>query len=82
MRRAHISTLRMKIQPLLSAPLYCAMALSFGMPTAQGQTLERCILLANCAGALASTMPGPASCPTREDIEAAAEALAADTAAE
>jgi len=39
-RRAHISTLRMKIQPLLSAPLYCAMALSFGMPTAQGQTLE------------------------------------------
>ena len=49
---------------------------------AQGQTLERCILLANCAGALASTMPGPASCPTREDIEAAADALAADTAAE
>ena len=39
-RRAHISTQRMKIQPLLSAPLYCAMALSFGMPTAQGQTLE------------------------------------------
>ena len=49
---------------------------------AQGQTLERCILLANCAGALASTMSGPASCPTREDIEAAADALAADTAAE
>ena len=49
---------------------------------AQGQTLERCILLANCAGALASTMPGPASCPTREDIEAAADALAADAAAE
>ena len=49
---------------------------------AQGQTLERCILLANCAGALASTMPGPASCPTREDIEAAADALAEDTAAE
>ena len=42
---------------------------------AQGQTLERCILLANCAGALASTMPGPASCPTREEIEAAADAL-------
>ena len=42
---------------------------------AQGQTLERCILLANCAGALASTMPGPASCPTREEIEAAANAL-------
>ena len=42
---------------------------------AQGQTLERCILLANCAGALASTMPGPASCPTRSQIEAAADAL-------
>ena len=42
---------------------------------AQGQTLERCIFLANCAGALASTMPGPASCPTCEEIEAAADAL-------
>ena len=42
---------------------------------AQGQTLERCILLANCAGALASTMPGPASCPSRDEIEAAADAL-------
>ena len=42
---------------------------------AQGQTLERCILLANCAGALASTMPGPASCPTREEIESSADAL-------
>ena len=42
---------------------------------AQGQTLERCILLANCTGALASTMPGPASCPTRSQIEAAADAL-------
>lgn len=42
---------------------------------AQGQTLERCILLANCAGALASTMPGPASCPSREEVEAAADAL-------
>ena len=44
--------------------------------------LERGLVLANCAGALASTMPGPASCPTREDIEAAADALAEDTAAE
>ena len=42
---------------------------------AQGQTIERCILLANCAGALASTMPGAASCPTREEIESAADAL-------
>ena len=49
---------------------------------AQGIPLERALLLANCAGALASTMPGPASCPTREDIEAAADALAADAAAE
>ena len=42
---------------------------------ALGYTLERCILLANCAGALASTMPGAASCPTREEIEAAADTL-------
>ena len=53
-----------------------AASLALGIP------LERGLVLANCAGALASTMPGPASCPTREDIEAAAEALAADTAAE
>ena len=42
---------------------------------ALGCTLERSIVLANCAGALASTMPGAASCPTREEIEAAADAL-------
>ena len=42
---------------------------------ALGYPIERCILLANCAGALASAMPGPASCPTREEIEAAASAL-------
>ena len=42
---------------------------------ALGYTLERSIVLANCAGALASTMPGPASCPSREEIEAAADAL-------
>ena len=53
-----------------------AASLALGIP------LERGLVLANCAGALASTMPGPASCPTREDIEAAADALAADTAAE
>ncbi|WP_455150574.1 PfkB family carbohydrate kinase [Schaalia odontolytica] len=53
-----------------------AAALALGIP------LERGLVLANCAGALASTLPGPASCPTREDIEAAADALAADTAAE
>ena len=42
---------------------------------AQRNTIERSIVLANCAGALASTMPGPASCPTREQIEAAARTL-------
>ena len=42
---------------------------------ALGCSLERSIVLANCAGALASTMPGAASCPTREEIEAAANAL-------
>ena len=42
---------------------------------AEGNAIERSIVLANCAGALASTMPGPASCPTRGQIEAAARAL-------
>ena len=42
---------------------------------AQDVALKRALLLANCAGALASTVPGPASCPTREQIEAAADAL-------
>ena len=41
----------------------------------QRNAIEQSIVLANCAGALASTMPGPASCPTREQIEAAARAL-------
>ena len=43
---------------------------------AQGIPLERALVLANCAGALASTVVGPASCPTRDQIEAAADALA------
>ena len=42
---------------------------------AQGIPLERALLLANCAGALSATVVGPASCPTREEIEAAASAL-------
>lgn len=42
---------------------------------AEGNAIERSIVLANCAGALASTMPGPASCPTREQIEASARTL-------
>lgn len=49
---------------------------------AQGIPLERALLLANCAGALSTTVVGPASCPPRSQIEAAADALAADTAAE
>lgn len=42
---------------------------------AQDVALKRALVLANCAGALASTVPGPASCPTRIQIEAAADAL-------
>ena len=42
---------------------------------AQGIHLERALLLANCAGALSATVVGPSSCPTREEIEAAASAL-------
>ena len=44
---------------------------------AQGIPLKRALLLANCAGALSTTVVGPASCPTREEIEAAADALEA-----
>jgi len=49
---------------------------------AQRIPMERALLLANCAGALSTTAVGPASCPTRQEIEAAADALTADTAAE
>ena len=48
-----------------------AASLALGIP------LERALLLANCAGALSTTVVGPASCPTREQIEAAADALEA-----
>ena len=44
---------------------------------AQGIPTERALLLANCAGALSATVVGPASCPTRSQIEAAADALEA-----
>ena len=44
---------------------------------ARGIPVERALLLANCAGALSTTSVGPASCPTREQIEAAADALEA-----
>lgn len=43
---------------------------------AQAIPLERALLLANCAGALSATLVGPAACPSREQIEAAADALA------
>ena len=43
---------------------------------AQAIPLERALLLSNCAGALSTTLVGPASCPAREQIEAAADALA------
>ena len=43
---------------------------------AQAIPLERALLLANCAGALSTTLVGPASCPAREQIEAAADVLA------
>ena len=46
---------------------------------AQGIPLEQALLLANCAGALSTTVVGPASCPTREEIEAAADALEASS---
>ena len=42
---------------------------------ARGIPVERALLLANCAGALSTTAVGPASCPTRSQIEAAADAF-------
>ena len=44
---------------------------------ARGTSMERALVLANCAGALASTTVGPATCPPRTQIKAAADALAA-----
>ena len=40
---------------------------------AEGMPMEKALLLANCAGALASTTVGPATCPPRAQIEAAAD---------
>ena len=42
---------------------------------AQRIPMERALLLANCAGALSTTAVGPASCPPRSQIEAAADAF-------
>ena len=50
-----------------------AASLALDIPT------ERALLLANCAGALSTTVVGPASCPPRDQIEAAADALEAST---
>lgn len=44
---------------------------------AQGLPLARALLLANCAGALSTLSEGPATCPPREQVEAAAKALTA-----
>ena len=48
-----------------------AASLALGIP------MKRALLFANCAGALSTTVVGPASCPTRQEIEAAADALEA-----
>ncbi len=51
----------------------------FAASLARGLPIERAIRLAVCARALATATPGRASCPTREEIEAAADALEAST---
>ena len=48
-----------------------AASLALGIP------MKRALLFANCAGALSTTVVGPASCPTRQEIEAAADTLEA-----
>ena len=50
-----------------------AASLALGIP------MKRALLFANCAGALSTTVVGPASCPSREEIEAAADALEASS---
>ena len=54
----------------------------FAASLARGLPIERAIRLAVCARALATATTGPASCPTREEIEAAADALEARTGEE
>ena len=49
----------------------------FAASLARGLPIERAIRLAVCARALATATPGRATCPTREEIEAAADALEA-----
>ena len=43
---------------------------------AQGADILEALRLANCAGALAATRVGPATCPSRTEIEAVSRALA------
>lgn len=54
----------------------------FAASLARGLPIERAIQLAVCARALATATPGRATCPTREEIEAAADALEASTGEE
>lgn len=42
---------------------------------ASGVPLEEALLLANCAGALSTTKRGPATCPSRDEIDEAAAGL-------
>ena len=49
----------------------------FAASLARGLPIERAIRLAVCARALATATPGRPTCPTREEIEAAADALEA-----
>ena len=51
----------------------------FAASLARGLPIERAIRLAVCARALATATPGPTSCPSFEEIEAAADALEAST---
>ena len=51
----------------------------FAASLARGLPIERAIRLAVCARALATATPGMATCPTREEIEAAADALEASS---
>ena len=41
----------------------------------QGLPIEESLILANCAGALSTTQPGPATCPDEEAIRKAASSL-------
>ena len=46
-----------------------------GAALLEGIPRDRALVLANCAGALSTTRPGPATCPDRLAIEDAADKL-------